>query len=91
MHCCCLRCGQGGVTLPSRTTGVLNNDAFVIIPSVVNLSAGEKGDHIMSVDRVGTLAKLDLVSESTDGLSLFLFTSLAYISPTSPGPDIALK
>ena len=77
--------------MPSRTTEALNNGAFVIIPSIVNLSAGEKGDHIMSVDRVGTWAELDLVSESPDGLPLFLFTSPAYISPTSPGPDIVLK
>ena len=67
--------------MPSRTTEALNNDAFVIIPSIVNLSAGEKGGHIISVDGVGTWAELDLVSESTDGLPLFLFTSPACISP----------
>ena len=77
--------------LPWRTTEASSNNTLVIIPSAIDVSAGEKGAHALDINTVDTSGEsstmVDSVLELTDGSPLPLFLSSEDISSTSPEAD----
>ena len=77
--------------LPWRATEASSNNTVVIIPSAIDVSAGEKGAHALNVNEVDTSGEsstmVDSLLESTNGSPLPLFLSSEDISLTSLEAD----